>query len=77
MPIARHFKPEMVLVSAGFDAVIGHPAPLGGYEVTPACKFQHLSHTLIFWYVHGVNAKISSANISCIPNKYFCEPVRG
>ena len=39
MPIAREFNPDMVLVSAGFDAVVGHPAPLGGYEVSPACKF--------------------------------------
>lgn len=38
MPIAREFNPDMVLVSAGFDAAVGHPAPLGGYEVTPACK---------------------------------------
>ena len=38
MPIAREFNPDMVLVSAGFDAAIGHPAPLGGYEITPACK---------------------------------------
>ncbi|CAG0884696.1 unnamed protein product [Cyprideis torosa] len=37
MPIAKEFNPEIVLVSAGFDAVRGHPAPLGGYEVSPAC----------------------------------------
>jgi acetoin utilization deacetylase AcuC-like enzyme len=38
MPIARDFRPEMVLVSAGFDAAVGHPAPLGGYKVSPQCK---------------------------------------
>ena len=38
MPIAREFNPDMVLVSAGFDAATGHPAPLGGYEITPACE---------------------------------------
>jgi len=38
MPIARQFEPELVLVSAGFDAADGHPAPLGGYKVTAPCK---------------------------------------
>jgi histone deacetylase 4/5 len=38
MPIAREFRPEMVLVSAGFDAAAGHPAPLGGYKVSPQCE---------------------------------------
>ena len=37
MPIARFFNPDIVLVSAGFDAASGHPAPLGGYLVSPAC----------------------------------------
>jgi acetoin utilization deacetylase AcuC-like enzyme len=40
MPIAREFRPEAVLVSSGFDAAQGHPAPLGGYQVSPACKSQ-------------------------------------
>ncbi|XP_055910185.1 histone deacetylase 6 isoform X1 [Eupeodes corollae] len=33
MPIAYEFNPELVLVSAGFDAAIGDP--LGGCKVTP------------------------------------------
>ncbi|XP_032456631.1 histone deacetylase 4 isoform X4 [Nasonia vitripennis] len=37
MPIAKDFDPDLVLVSAGFDAAHGHPAPLGGYKVSPAC----------------------------------------
>lgn len=37
MPIAKAFDPSIVLVSAGFDAAVGHPAPLGGYKVSPAC----------------------------------------
>ncbi|KMR02735.1 histone deacetylase 4 [Lasius niger] len=37
MPIAKEFDPDIVLVSAGFDAAVGHPAPLGGYKVSPAC----------------------------------------
>ncbi|KAM6189902.1 histone deacetylase 5 isoform 1-T1 [Sarcoramphus papa] len=34
MPIANEFSPDVVLVSAGFDAVEGHLSPLGGYSVT-------------------------------------------
>lgn len=37
MPIAREFDPDIVLVSAGFDAADGHAPPLGGYRVSPAC----------------------------------------
>ena len=39
MPIAREYNPDIVLVSAGFDAAAGHPAPLGGYEISSHCKF--------------------------------------
>lgn len=38
MPVAREFSPDLVLVSAGFDAAEGHPAPLGGYHVSAKCK---------------------------------------
>ncbi|XP_027727886.1 histone deacetylase 9 isoform X10 [Vombatus ursinus] len=38
MPIAREFGPDIVLVSAGFDAVEGHTPPLGGYKVTAKCN---------------------------------------
>jgi len=34
------------LVSAGFDAASGHPAPLGGYNVTPAC-FAYMTQQLM------------------------------
>lgn len=37
MPIAQDFQPDVVLVSCGFDAANGHPPPLGGYRVSPAC----------------------------------------
>lgn len=39
MPIAHQFSPDVVLVSAGFDAVVGHSPSLGGYEVTAKCEF--------------------------------------
>ncbi|XP_067139106.1 histone deacetylase 4-like isoform X3 [Centruroides vittatus] len=37
MPIAKDFDPDIVLVASGFDAAYGHPAPLGGYNITAAC----------------------------------------
>lgn len=46
MPIAREFEPDIVLVSAGFDAAVGHPMPLGGYLVSPNC-FGHLTRELM------------------------------
>lgn len=38
MPIAHEFGPDVVLVSSGFDAVEGHPTPLGGYHLSAKCK---------------------------------------
>eukprot|EP00079_Xenopus_tropicalis_P008716 XP_002932071.2 PREDICTED: histone deacetylase 4 isoform X1 [Xenopus tropicalis] len=46
MPIAAKFSPDVVLVSAGFDAVEGHPAPLGGYNVSAKC-FGYLTKQLM------------------------------
>ncbi|XP_038029790.1 histone deacetylase 9 isoform X5 [Anas platyrhynchos] len=46
MPAANEFNPEIVLVSAGFDAVEGHDSPLGGYKVTAKC-FGHLTKQLL------------------------------
>lgn len=44
MPAANEFDPEIVLVSAGFDAVEGHDSPLGGYKVTAKCRYSHKVH---------------------------------
>ena len=38
IPIAKEFQPDIVLVSAGFDAAAGHSPALGGYRVTAACE---------------------------------------
>ena len=38
MPIASEFAPDVVLVSSGFDAVEGHPTPLGGYNLSAKCE---------------------------------------
>ncbi|XP_058414393.1 histone deacetylase 7 isoform X2 [Diceros bicornis minor] len=46
MPVAREFSPDLVLVSAGFDAAKGHPAPLGGYHVSAKC-FGYMTQQLM------------------------------
>ena len=47
MPIAQQFSPDVVLVSAGFDAVEGHQSPLGGYNVSAKCKCYTLAVMVI------------------------------
>ena len=37
IPICREFDPDIILVSAGFNATEGHPPTLGGYSVSPKC----------------------------------------
>ena len=44
MPAARHFMPDLVLVSAGFDAAIGDP--LGACHITPF-GYGHMLHSLL------------------------------
>ncbi|RXG51952.1 Histone deacetylase 4 [Armadillidium vulgare] len=45
IPIAKDFNPDIVLVSAGFDAATQHPPTLGGYKVSPAC-FAYMTSAL-------------------------------
>lgn len=42
----QEYDPEIVLVSCGFDAAAGHPAPMGGYNVSAAC-FAHMTRDLM------------------------------
>lgn len=44
MPIATEFDPDLVIVSAGFDAAVGDE--LGGCFVTPAC-YSQMTHMLM------------------------------
>ncbi|KAF1961159.1 putative histone deacetylase [Byssothecium circinans] len=44
MPIATEFNPDLVIISAGFDAADGDL--LGGCHVTPAC-YSHMTHMLM------------------------------
>ena len=34
LPIGMEYNPELIIVSAGFDAAIGHAGDLGGYRIT-------------------------------------------
>lgn len=44
MPIAKEFNPDLVVISAGFDAADGDE--LGGCFVSPAC-YAHMTHMLM------------------------------
>jgi histone deacetylase 6 len=44
MPIAQEFDPDLVIISAGFDAAAGDE--LGGCYVTPEC-YSHMTHMLM------------------------------
>ncbi|KAI1724185.1 histone deacetylase domain-containing protein [Ditylenchus destructor] len=46
VPLLDSFKPDFIIVSAGFDAARGHPAALGGYEVSPQL-FGFLTRSLL------------------------------
>jgi histone deacetylase 6 len=44
MPIAKEFNPDLVIISAGFDAAAGDE--LGGCFVSPSC-YAHMTHMLM------------------------------
>lgn len=46
MPIVKEFKPQITLVSAGFDGADGHSAQLGGYKISPA-GFGYMTNQLM------------------------------
>ena len=50
IPIAKEFNPDIILVSAGFDAAAGHTPQLGGYEVTAACKLLWIILIVVYRY---------------------------
>ncbi|KAH7728092.1 CRE-HDA-4 protein [Aphelenchoides avenae] len=51
LPLLEAFKTDFILVSSGFDAARGHPAALGGYEVSPQL-FGYFTRTLMS-YANG------------------------
>ncbi|KAG7310384.1 hypothetical protein JYU34_003157 [Plutella xylostella] len=44
LPMAFEYQPEVIIVSAGYDAAIG--CPEGEMQITPAC-YAHLTHMLL------------------------------
>lgn len=59
MPIAYDFNPELVLVSAGFDAAVGDP--LGGSKVTPEAYG---------FFTHWLSALANGRIILCLEGGY-------
>lgn len=59
MPIAYEFDPELVLVSAGFDAVVGDP--LGHYHLTPE---------VYGYFTHWLSALANGRVILCLEGGY-------
>ena len=53
LPIVKEYKPDIILVSAGFDAADGHNPQLGGYAVSAACKYLSLAFAFVF--VHCIS----------------------
>lgn len=50
LPVAKEYKPDIILVSAGFAAAEGHSAQMGGYNVSPACMF-----ALLYLFILSTN----------------------
>lgn len=46
LPIAKEYNPDIILVSAGFDAAEGHSPQVGGYNVSAAC-FAYMTKQLM------------------------------
>lgn len=59
MPIAYEFAPELVLISAGFDAAMGDP--LGGCKVTPEAYG---------YFTHWLSALANGRVIVCLEGGY-------
>lgn len=79
MPIAHQFSPDVVLVSAGFDAVTGHSSSLGGYKVTAKCKAPHRKCTFQSRHVRrydGRSAVCDLTSASCKPDVFVYLLVR-
>lgn len=59
MPIAYEFNPELVLVSAGFDAAINDP--IGGYCITPEAYG---------YFTHWLSALANGRIVLCLEGGY-------
>jgi len=80
MPIAHEFNPDLVLVSAGFDAARGDP--LGGCQVTPEC-FGHLTNMMqmlaggrcVLALEGGYNLTSISDSMACCTHSLLGDPL--
>ena len=87
IPILRDYEPDIILVSAGFNATNGHPPTLGGYSLTPKCEGWHINLNCIFLhmstcflltmlhiqylFVYVVAKGISSVQLYCITRALY------
>ncbi|XP_051753283.1 histone deacetylase 7 isoform X3 [Ctenopharyngodon idella] len=82
MPIAQEFSPNVVLVSAGFDAAKGHSDSLGGYMVSAKCfgfltrKLMELAEGRVVLVLEGGYdvASLCDASQSCVSALVGNEP---
>ncbi|KAJ4824081.1 Histone deacetylase 5 [Turnera subulata] len=69
IPVAKEFDPDMIIVSAGFDAAIGDP--LGGCRVTPYGYSVMLKKLLDFAQSKIVLALEGGYNLNSIANSFL------
>ena len=69
MPITSEFDPDVVLVSAGFDAVEGHTPQLGGYRVSAKCKDEPA--LIIYPALNGEQLELRSVVLSLLETVHF------
>ncbi|XP_021615656.1 histone deacetylase 5 isoform X2 [Manihot esculenta] len=69
IPVAKEFDPDMILVSAGFDAAIGDP--LGGCRVTPYGYSVMLKKLMDFAHGKIVLALEGGYNLDSIANSFL------
>lgn len=64
LPIAHEFCPDLVIVSAGYDAAINDP--LGRYKISPAC-YGH--------FIHHLQAVGNGRMVACLEGGYNLESI--
>jgi histone deacetylase 6 len=77
VPIAYEFSPDLIIVSAGFDAAEGDP--LGGCHLSPAC-YGHLTALLqpiaplVLLLEGGYNLAVTAASVEACVRVMLGEP---
>ncbi|KAJ8753010.1 hypothetical protein K2173_008797 [Erythroxylum novogranatense] len=69
IPVAKEFEPDMIIVSAGFDAAVGDP--LGGCHVTPYGYSMMLKKLMDFAQGKIVLALEGGYNLASIANSFL------